>query len=105
MRLANGQVVAGVSTQTPGIRKVCKNGGNIEAAKIVGKAIADIINSLKKKFDFERICFDRGGCKYTGRVKALADAAREKWFDILGYDLCQVKNKKLKILKQTTATF
>ncbi len=50
-----------------------KNGSNIEAAKIVGAAIAK--NASKKKIT--KVVFDRGGYLYHGRVKALADAARE----------------------------
>ncbi len=48
-------------------------GGNIEAAKEVGKAVAE---SAKSK-SIEAVCFDRGGNLFHGRVKALADAARE----------------------------
>ena len=50
-----------------------KNGGNIEAAKLVGKDIAEKCNKLKIK----KVVFDRGGYLYHGRVEALADAARE----------------------------
>ena len=50
-----------------------KNGGNIEAAKLVGKDIAEKCNKLK----IEKVVFDRGGYLYHGRVEALADAARE----------------------------
>lgn len=49
------------------------NGGNIEAAKAVGKDIAE--KCLNKKID--TVVFDRGGYQYHGRVEALADAARE----------------------------
>ncbi|HRI86930.1 MAG TPA: 50S ribosomal protein L18 [Candidatus Hydrogenedentes bacterium] len=48
-------------------------GGNVDAAKAVGKAIAE---SAKAK-SVERVCFDRNGRLYHGRIKALADAARE----------------------------
>ena len=48
-------------------------GGNIEAAKAVGKAIGE----KAKEQSIECVCFDRGGRLYHGRVKALADAARE----------------------------
>ena len=50
-----------------------KNGGNVEGAKLVGKDIADKAKKLKIK----EVVFDRGGYLYHGRVKALADAARE----------------------------
>ena len=50
-----------------------KNGSNIEAAKVVGKAIAEKAKAKKIK----EVVFDRGGYLYHGRVKALADAARE----------------------------
>ena len=49
------------------------NGGNIEAAKAVGKDIAEKCKKLKIK----TVVFDRGGYQYHGRVEALADAARE----------------------------
>ena len=48
-------------------------GGNIESAKVVGKAIGE----TAKEKQIAQVCFDRGGCLYHGRVKALADAARE----------------------------
>lgn len=50
-----------------------ENGGNIEAAKKVGTAIANKCKEAK----IETVCFDRGGYVYHGRVQALADAARE----------------------------
>ena len=50
-----------------------KNGSNVEAAKVVGKAIAD----KAKKAKITKVVFDRGGYLYHGRVAALADAARE----------------------------
>ena len=49
------------------------NGGNIEAAKAVGTEIA----KLAKKVKIDSVVFDRGGYLYHGRVKALAEAARE----------------------------
>jgi len=50
-----------------------KTGGNIEAAKVIGKAVAElaVAKGIKK------VVFDRGGYLYHGRIKALADAARE----------------------------
>ena len=50
-----------------------KNGSNVEAAKAVGKAIAE----EAKKAKITKVVFDRGGYLYHGRVQALADAARE----------------------------
>jgi large subunit ribosomal protein L18 len=49
------------------------SGGNIEGAKAVGKAIAE----KAKEVSVTKVCFDRGGNLFHGRVKALADAARE----------------------------
>ena len=50
-----------------------KNGGNVAAAKEIGKAVAEL--AVKK--GIKRVVFDRGGYLYHGRIKALADAARE----------------------------
>jgi len=55
------------------IKPEIKNGGNLEAAKIVGKKIAE----RAKAKGITKVVFDRAGYVYTGRVKALADAARE----------------------------
>ena len=58
---------------TPDIKKTLKNGGNIEAAAQIGKRIAE----KAKKIGITNVAFDRSGYRYHGRVKALADAARE----------------------------
>lgn len=52
-------------------------GGNIDAAKSVGKAIAE----HAKAASVNKVCFDRNGRLYHGRIKALADAAREAGLD------------------------
>jgi large subunit ribosomal protein L18 len=57
----------------PALRKSVKSGGNVEAAAAVGKLIAEKAKAL----GIEAVAFDRGGYKYHGRVKALAEAARE----------------------------
>ena len=54
-------------------KKSLKGGGNIAAAKVIGKTIAE----RAKAAGVSKVVFDRGGYKYHGRVKALADAARE----------------------------
>ena len=67
------KVVASASTVEPELRKSIKHGGNIEAAAAVGKRIAE----KAKQLGIAVVAFDRGGYRYHGRVKALADAARE----------------------------
>jgi large subunit ribosomal protein L18 len=67
------QVLASASTTEADLRKQISNGGNVEAAKAIGKLIAD----RAKAKGVEVVAFDRSGFKYHGRVKALADAARE----------------------------
>lgn len=68
-----GHVVAAASTLQAELREGLKGTGNIEAAKAVGKAIAE----RAKAAGIEQVAFDRSGFKYHGRVQALADAARE----------------------------
>ncbi|HSH27432.1 MAG TPA: 50S ribosomal protein L18 [Wenzhouxiangella sp.] len=68
-----GRVLANASTVDPKIRGSLKSGGNIEAAAVIGKAIAENARAA----GVTRVAFDRSGFKYHGRVKALADAARE----------------------------
>ena len=72
---ANGStVIASASTVDKQLRSKIKYSGNKDAATIVGKAIAD----RAKKAGVNKVAFDRSGFKYHGRVKALADAAREQ---------------------------
>jgi large subunit ribosomal protein L18 len=68
-----GRTLASASSMATDVRGDLKNGGNIAAAKLVGKAIAE----RAKAAGVSQVAFDRGGRKYHGRVKALADAARE----------------------------
>jgi len=68
-----GQTIAHASTLDAGLKAGVKRGGNVDAAKVVGGAIAE---RLKSK-GIEDVVFDRGGYLYHGRIKALADAARE----------------------------
>lgn len=67
------RVVASASTLMGELRTGLSTTGNVEAAKRVGAAIADRARAA----GVERVAFDRSGFKYHGRVKALADAARE----------------------------
>ena len=68
-----GKTLAAAATTLGDVRGDLKNGGNIEAAKRVGLAIAN----RAKEIGVTKVAFDRGGRKYHGRIKALADAARE----------------------------
>jgi large subunit ribosomal protein L18 len=68
------RVLASASTVDAEVKGRIKNGGNVAAAKLVGEAIAA---RLKEK-GIPEVTFDRGGYLYHGRVKAIADAAREK---------------------------
>lgn len=68
-----GTVIASASTLEKDIRKGVKSGGNVEAATIVGARIAE----KAKAAGIDTVAFDRSGFRYHGRVKALAEAARE----------------------------
>jgi large subunit ribosomal protein L18 len=67
------KVLAAASTVEKDVRGQLANGGNKAAATVVGKRIAE--RALKLGID--KVAFDRSGFKYHGRIKALAEAARE----------------------------
>lgn len=67
------ETVAAASTVEPDLKKAAGTTGNADAAAVVGKAIAE----KAKKAGVTSVAFDRSGFRYHGRVKALADAARE----------------------------
>ena len=67
------KVLASASTLEADVRKSVGNGGNAAAAAVVGKRIAE----KAKSAGVTAVAFDRSGNKYHGRIKALADAARE----------------------------
>ncbi len=69
----SGVTIASASSVDKETKKGLKGGGNIASAKAIGKIIAD----RAKAAGVSKVVFDRGGYKYHGRVKALADAARE----------------------------
>ncbi len=68
-----GTVLAAASTLEKDVRKGMKSSGNVAAAAIVGARIAEKV----KAAGIDTVAFDRSGFRYHGRVKALADAARE----------------------------
>ncbi len=68
-----GKTLVSASSVDKETKKNLKGGGNIAAAKVIGKTIAE----RAKAAGVVKVVFDRGGYKYHGRVKALADAARE----------------------------
>lgn len=70
---ATKSTLASASTLDKELRAKVKNGGDIDAAKAVGALLAE----RAKKAKVDHVVFDRGGFIYHGRVKALADAARE----------------------------
>ena len=69
----SGRTLASASSVDKETKKALRGGGNIASAKAVGKIIAE----RAKAAGVTKVVFDRGGYKYHGRVKALADAARE----------------------------
>jgi large subunit ribosomal protein L18 len=70
---AGAKVLVAASTLQETVRQGLKGTGNVEAAKAVGRAIAE----RAKAAGVTKVAFDRSGFRFHGRVKALADAARE----------------------------
>ena len=68
------EVLTSASTLDKDVKKEIKYSGNAEAAAIVGRIIAE----RAKKAGITKVAFDRSGFKYHGRIKALAEAAREQ---------------------------
>lgn len=69
----NHKVLLGMTTQDKNIKSNFQNCGNVQAAAKLGEAVA----AKAKENGISKVCFDRGGYKYHGRVKAFADAARK----------------------------
>ncbi|MCL2830832.1 MAG: 50S ribosomal protein L18 [Betaproteobacteria bacterium] len=67
------RVLASASSLDSDLKASLPNGGNVAAAALVGKLVAE----RAKKAGIEEVAFDRSGFKYHGRIKALAEAARE----------------------------
>ena len=67
------KVIAAANTLQADVKEGLKNGKNADAATKVGRAIAE----KAKAAGIEKVAFDRSGYRYHGRIKALADAARE----------------------------
>jgi large subunit ribosomal protein L18 len=68
-----GRTLAAASSLDAEVRKQIKGGGNLAAAKVVGKAIGERARAA----GITKVVFDRGGYQYHGRVQALAETARE----------------------------
>jgi large subunit ribosomal protein L18 len=68
-----GNTLLSASSLDKEVRETLKTGGNVAAAKVVGQVLA----RRAKEAGIARVVFDRGGYAYHGRIKALADAARE----------------------------
>jgi large subunit ribosomal protein L18 len=75
---SQGKTLASASTRDKEVRQQIKYGGNRTAAAAVGKAIAE----RAKAVGIRAVRFDRGACKYHGRLAALADAVREAGIEL-----------------------
>jgi large subunit ribosomal protein L18 len=73
----HGRTLAAASSLEKAMREQLKTGATVEAARVVGKEIAE----RAKKAGVAKVVFDRGGYMYHGRVKALAEGAREGGLD------------------------
>ena len=73
----SGVTLAAASTLVEDVKKAAPYGGNVKAAASVGKKIAEVA----KERGIAKAAFDRGHYRYHGRIKALADAAREGGLD------------------------
>jgi large subunit ribosomal protein L18 len=74
---ATGRTLVSASTLDKQVRQQMSYGGNAAAARLVGR----VLGERAKQAGVTRVVFDRGGYQYHGRVKALADAAREAGLD------------------------
>lgn len=70
---AKGVTLCEASSKGKDLKAQLPHGGNVSAAKVVGAALAE----KAKAKSIDKVCFDRNGYRYHGRIKALADAARE----------------------------
>jgi len=75
---AKGVTIVAASSSEKGSAELKATGGNVAAAKEIGKRVAE----RAKEKGITRVVFDRGGYLYHGRVKALADAAREAGLEL-----------------------
>ena len=73
-----GKVLTSVSTAEPAIRQEVSTGGNVVAAAVLGRLIAERAQAVGVK----RVAFDRSGYRYHGRIEALANAAREHGLEL-----------------------
>ena len=72
------EVITSASTLDKEVKAQIKYSGNVEAATVVGKILAE----RARKAGVTKVAFDRSGFKYHGRIKALADAAREQGIEL-----------------------